>query len=139
MHLERAGYRALKSLATHKTDRNDARVLAHLVRTGFFEPVYVDVVVRARPWLADHCAQEAGRSAGDLGKSNSSPCGLARGPAAPCPHSAFNKSLKASEGVAGLFAAMRGLISTRSTVMVGFAAIDADMRRMARAAAACPG
>ena len=39
----------------------------------------------ARP-LADHCAQEAGRSAGDLGKSNSCPCGRARGQTAPCPH-----------------------------------------------------
>src|SRR6516165_1797275 len=27
---------SLKSLATHKTDRNDARGLAHLARTGFF-------------------------------------------------------------------------------------------------------
>jgi transposase len=30
---------ALKSHATHKTDRNDARGLAH--RTGFFKPVHV--------------------------------------------------------------------------------------------------
>ena len=28
-------------MATHKTDRNDARGLAHLARTGFFKPVYV--------------------------------------------------------------------------------------------------
>jgi transposase len=28
-------------LATHKTDRNDARGLAQLARTGFFKPVYV--------------------------------------------------------------------------------------------------
>ena len=34
----RQAYQALKSLATHKTDRNDARGLA---RTGFFKPVYV--------------------------------------------------------------------------------------------------
>src|SRR5262245_57492609 len=32
---------ALKSLATHKTDRNDARGLAHLARTGFYKPVHV--------------------------------------------------------------------------------------------------
>ena len=37
----RQAYQALKSLATHKTDRNDARGLAHLARTGFFEPVHV--------------------------------------------------------------------------------------------------
>ena len=30
----RQAYQALKSLATHKTDRNDARGLAHLARTG---------------------------------------------------------------------------------------------------------
>src|ERR1043166_5323032 len=34
-------YQALKLLATHKTDRNDARGLAHLARTGFFKPVHV--------------------------------------------------------------------------------------------------
>ena len=33
----RQAYQALKSLATHKTDRNDARGLAHLARTGFFK------------------------------------------------------------------------------------------------------
>ena len=37
----RQAYQALKSLATHKTDRNDAGGLAHLARTGFFKPVYV--------------------------------------------------------------------------------------------------
>ena len=35
----RQAYQALKSLATHKTDRNDARGQAHLARTGFFKPV----------------------------------------------------------------------------------------------------
>jgi transposase len=33
-------YQALKSLATHKTDRNDARGLAHLGRIGFFKHVH---------------------------------------------------------------------------------------------------
>ena len=37
----RHAYQALKSLATHKTDRNDARGLAHLARTGFYKPVHV--------------------------------------------------------------------------------------------------
>jgi transposase len=37
----RQAYQALKSLATHKTDRNDARGLAHLARTGFFKAVHV--------------------------------------------------------------------------------------------------
>jgi hypothetical protein len=38
---EPASDQALKSLATHKTDRNDARGLTHLARTGFFKPVHV--------------------------------------------------------------------------------------------------
>ena len=33
--------RALKLLATHKTDHNDARALAHLARTGFFKRMHV--------------------------------------------------------------------------------------------------
>jgi DDE superfamily endonuclease len=37
----RQAYQALKSLATHKTDRNDAQGLAHLARPGFFKPVHV--------------------------------------------------------------------------------------------------
>jgi transposase len=37
----RQAHQALKSLATHKTDRNDASGLAHLARTGFFKPVHV--------------------------------------------------------------------------------------------------
>src|SRR4051794_26112717 len=37
----RQAYQALKSLATHKTDRNDARGLAHLARMRFFKPVHV--------------------------------------------------------------------------------------------------
>jgi hypothetical protein len=45
-------YQALKSLATHKTDRNDARGLAHLARTGLLslpaanqdEPYWVDAM-----------------------------------------------------------------------------------------------
>jgi transposase len=47
-----------------------------------------------------------------------------------------NQALKASEGVAGLCVAMRGLIVARIAVMTAVAAIDADMRRMTRASAA---
>ena len=49
----------------------------------------------------------------------------------------IDQALKASEGIAGLSAAMRGLIAARTAVMTAVAAIDADMRRMARASAAC--
>ena len=37
----RQAYQALKSLATDKTDRNDARGLTHLARTRLFKPVHV--------------------------------------------------------------------------------------------------
>jgi transposase len=48
-----------------------------------------------------------------------------------------NQALKASEGVAGLSAAMRGLIAARSAVMTAVAAIEADIRCMTKASAAC--
>jgi transposase len=48
-----------------------------------------------------------------------------------------NQAVKASEGVAGLSAAMRGLRAARTAVMTAVAAIDADIRRMTRASAAC--
>ena len=49
----------------------------------------------------------------------------------------IDQALKASEGIADLSAAMRGLIAARTAVMTAVAAIDADMRRMTRASAAC--
>ena len=49
----------------------------------------------------------------------------------------IDQALKASEGIAGLSAAMRGLIAARTAVMTAVAAIDADIRRMTRASAAC--
>jgi transposase len=49
----------------------------------------------------------------------------------------IDKALRSSEGIAGLSAAMRGLIAARTAVMTAVAAIGADMRRMTRASAAC--
>jgi transposase len=49
----------------------------------------------------------------------------------------IDNALKASEGIAGLSVAMRGLIAARTAVLTAVAAIDADMRRMTRASAAC--
>ena len=76
--LDRRGHQALKSLATHKTDRNDARGLAHLARTGFFKPVHVKslpahavrslIIVRKKlvwktrsgvlPWCSARCGED---------------------------------------------------------------------------------
>jgi transposase len=49
----------------------------------------------------------------------------------------IDNALKVSKGIAGRSAAMRGLIAARTAVMTAVAAIDADMRRMTRASAAC--
>jgi transposase len=65
----RPAYQALKSLSTHKTDRNDARGLAHLARTGFFKPVHVKSLP-AHAVRSLIIAQEAGGPASNLGKSD---------------------------------------------------------------------
>lgn len=59
----RQAYQALKSLATHKTDRNDARGLAQLARTGFFKPGACEVSRRPLHSRADYRPQEARWSA----------------------------------------------------------------------------
>jgi len=81
----RQAYLALKSLATHKTDRNDARGLAHLARSGFFKPVHVKSLAGARCPVADHRSQKAGRPAGHSGKPDPGSCRGVRRPAAACP------------------------------------------------------
>lgn len=47
------------------------------------------------------------------------------------------RALRASDGVEGLSAAMRGLVAARTAVLSAIAAIDADMKRMVRASQAC--
>jgi transposase len=134
----RQAYQALKSLATQKTDRNDARGLAHLARTGFFKPVYVKS-------LSAHALRSLiiarKKLVGQRVTLENQIRGLAVVFGIRLPRAltaAFvNQALKASEGVAGLSAAMRGLIAARTAVMTAVAAIDADMRRMTRASAAC--
>src|ERR1700687_477978 len=134
----RQAYQALKSLGTHKTDRNDARGLAHLARTGFFKPVHVKS-------LPAHAIRSLIRPrkklVGQRGALENQIRGLAVVFGVRLPRAltaAFiDQALKASEGIAGLSAAMRGLIAARTAVIGAVAAIDADMRRMARASAAC--
>jgi Transposase len=74
----RRAYQALKSLSTHKTDRNDARGLAHywLLQAGACE-----VAAGPRRPLAHHRAQEAGGPASNLGKSDPRFGGRVRSPA----------------------------------------------------------
>ena len=134
----RQAYQALKSLATHKTDRNDARGLAHLARTGFFKPVHVKSL-QAHALRSLIIARK--KLVGQRVTLENQIRGLAvvfgiRLPRALA--AAFiDQALKASEGIAGLSAAMRGLSAARTAVMTAVAAIDADIRRMTRASAAC--
>ncbi len=66
----RQAYQALKSLAGHKTDRNDARGLAHLARTGFYKPTHVKSLSAHAIPVADRSPQEAGRTACDARQSD---------------------------------------------------------------------
>jgi transposase len=114
----RQAYQALKSLATHKTDRNDARGLAHLARTGFFKPVHVKS-------LSAHAVRSLiiarKKLVGQRVTLENQVRGLAVVFGVRLPRAltaAFiDQALKASEGVAGLSAAMRGLIAARTAVM----------------------
>ena len=134
----RQAYQALKSPVTHKTDRNDARGLAHLASTGFFKPVHV----KSLPAHAIRSLIIARKKlVGQRVTLENQIRGLAVVFGVRLPRAltaAFiDQALQASEGIAGLSAAMRGLIAARTAVMTAVAAIDTDMRRMTRASAAC--
>jgi transposase len=109
-----------------------------LARTGFFKPVHVKSL-RAHALRSLIIARK--KLVGQRVTLENQIRGLAIvfGIRLPRALSAafINQALKASEGVAGLSVAMRGLIAARTAVMTAVAAIDADMRRMTRASAAC--
>ena len=134
----RQAYQALKSLATHKTDRNDARGLAHLARTGFFKPVHVKSL-SAHAVRALILARK--KLVGQRVTLENQIRGLAvvfgiRLPRGLSP--AFvERALRASDGINGLAAAMRGLVAARAAVLSAVAAIDTDMKKMVRACDAC--
>jgi len=134
----RQAYQALKSLATHKTDRNDARGLAHLARTGFFKPVYV----KSLPAHAVRSLIIARKKlVGQRVTLENQIRGLAvvfgvRLPRALSP-AFIRQALQASEGILGLSAAMRGLVAARAAVLAAVVAIDGDIRKMARASGSC--
>jgi transposase len=134
----RQAYQALKSPATHKTDRNDARGLAHLARTGFFKPVHVKS-------LSAHAVRSLiiarKKLVGQRVTLENQIRGLAVVFGVRLPRAltaAFiSQALQASEGIPGLSAAMRGLVAARAAVLGAIVAIDADIRRMVRASDAC--
>lgn len=129
----RQAYQALKSLGTHKTDRNDARALAHLARKGFFKPVHVKS-------LPAHAARSLilarKKLVGQRVTLENQIRGLAvvfgvRLPRALSP-AFIEQALRSSEGIDGLSAAMRGLIGARAAVLAAVAAIDADIKKIVR-------
>ena len=134
----RQAYQALKSLAGHKTDRNDARGLAHLARTGFYKPTHVKS-------LSAHAVRSliAARKklVGQRVTIDNQIRGLVvvfgvRLPRALSP--AFKKAaLQVSDGVPGLHAALSGLFAAREAMLNAIAAIDTDMKRMACASKVC--
>src|SRR5262249_4938735 len=134
----RQAYQALKSLATHKTDRNDARGLAHLARTGFFKPVHVKSLP-AHPARSLLLARN--KLLGQQATLESQIRGLAVVFGVRLPRGLnpvfIRQALQASDGIPGLSAAMRGLVAARAAVLAAVIAIDADIRRMVRASDAC--
>jgi transposase len=134
----RQAYLALKSLATHKTDRNDARGLAQLARTGFFKPVHV----KSLPAHAVRALILARKKlVGQRVTLENQIRGLAvvfglRLPRGLSP--AFAEQVTSgSQGVAGLAGAMTGLLAARNAVLAAIVAIDRDLKRLARASEAC--
>lgn len=134
----RQAYQALKTLATHKTDRNDARGLAHLARTGFFKPVHVKslpahavrALILARKKLVGQRVTLENQIRGlAVAFGVRLPRGLSP---------AFvGQVIAMSDGVVGLSAAMRGLLAARDAVLGAVAAIDGDMKKLVRASDAC--
>jgi len=114
----RQAYQALKTLATHKTDRNDARGLAQLARTGFFKPVHV----KSLPAHAVRALIMARKKlVGQRVTLENQIRGLAVVFGARLPRGlspAFvEQVITMSDGIAGLSAAMRGLVAARDAVL----------------------
>ncbi len=134
----RQAYQALKTLATHKTDRNDARGLAQLARTGFFKPVHV----KSLPAHAIRALIMARKKlVGQRVTLENQIRGLAAVFGARLPRGlspAFvEQVIGMSNGVPGLSGAMRGLIAARDAVLGAIAAINGDMKKLVRASDAC--
>jgi transposase len=134
----RQAYQALKLLATHKTDHNDARGLAHLARTGFFKPVYVkslpahalrSLIIARKKLVGQRVTLENQIRGLAVVFGVRLPRALTTG--------FITQALRASEGITGLSAAMRGLIAARAAVLAAVAAIDADIKQLVKASGAC--
>src|SRR5258705_4720768 len=134
----RQARQALKLFATHKTDRNDARGLAHLGRTGFFKPVHVKSLA-AHAIRALIIARK--KLVGQRVTLENQIRGLAvvfgvRLPRGLNPKFA-EQAIRSSESIAGLAGAMRGLLAARNAVLKAITAINGDLKRLVRSSEAC--
>ncbi len=134
----RQAYQALKSLATHKTDRNDARGLAHLARTGFYKPIHVKslpahairaLIIARKKLVGQRVTLENQIRGLAVVFGVRLPRGLSPAFAA--------QVIDGSGGVPGLSGAMRGLLAARNAVLGAITAIDRDMKDLVRSSKEC--
>jgi transposase len=128
----RHAYQTLKSLATHKTDRNDARGLAHLARTGFYKPVHVKslpahavraLIIARKKLVGQRVTLENQIRGLALVFGVRLPRGLSR---------AFAARVNSASGeLPALSAALRGLLAARDALLGAIAAINHDIKRLA--------
>lgn len=128
----RHAYQALKSLATHKTDRNDARGLAHLARTGFYKPVHVKslpahavraLIIARKKLVGQRVTLENQIRGLALVFGVRLPRGLS---------SAFTARVNSASGeLPALSGALRGLLAARDALLGAIAAINRDVKRLA--------
>jgi transposase len=134
----RHAYQALRSLATHKTDRNDARGLAHLARAGFYKPVHV----KSLPAHAVRALISARKKlVGQRVTLENQIRGLAlvfgvRLPRGLSPAFAAQVTSNSSE-VPALSGALRGLLVARDALLRAITAINRDIKRLARSFEVC--
>jgi transposase len=134
----RHAHQALKSLATHKTDRNDARGLAHLARTGFYKPTHVKslpahavraLIIARKKLVGQRVTLENQIRGLALVFGVRLPRGLSP---------AFATQIKSTCGeLPALSSALRGLLAARDAVLGAIAAINRDIKQLTRSFEAC--
>src|SRR6202047_4902702 len=134
----RQAYQALRSMVTHKTDRNNARGLAHLARAGFFKPVHVKslpshavraLLIARKKLVGQRVTLENQIRGLAVAFGVRLPRGLS--------HGFSEKAMAAGRGIPGLDGAMRGLLAARDAILKAIVAINADMKSLERSSAAC--
>jgi transposase len=134
----RHAYQSLKSLATHKTDRNDARGLAHLARTGFYKPVHVKslpahavraLIIARKKLVGQRVTLENQIRGLALVFGVRLPRGLSP---------AFAAQVNSASGeFPALSGALRGLLAARDALLGAIAAINRDVKRLAHSFEDC--